>query len=38
MSGKMLTNNSVIKLLAVVGLKSDQGELELCQYVSVELQ
>ena len=29
MGGKMLTNNSVIELLAIVGLKRNEGKLKL---------
>jgi hypothetical protein len=36
MSGKMLTENSVIKFLAVVCLESDQWQLELRQNVGME--
>jgi hypothetical protein len=36
MSGKMLTDNSVVKFLAVVCLESDQRQLELRQNIGME--
>jgi hypothetical protein len=37
MRGKMLADSSIVKLFAVVSLKSDEWQLELCQYVSMEV-
>jgi hypothetical protein len=34
--GKVLTNYSVVKLLAVVSLEGDEGELKLCQNVGMK--
>jgi hypothetical protein len=34
----MLTDNSVIKFLAVVSLKSNEWQLELGKYVSMKLE